>query len=176
MRRRKSQLRRKRKVYRSWLACLPSSAGDRLKSICETISLTLRHPLLTAVFKCVRPHQQVSPPLGDGYTEKLREVYGELPDSCDLVMYWWDKAAELARRGDIKRFGLIATNSLRQTFNRRVLQRHLDGKPPLALRFAIPDHPWVDAADGAAVRISMTIGAAGEDEGLLQKVVAEGLP
>jgi len=27
--------------------------------------------------------------------------------------------------------------------------------------FAIPDHPWVDNADGAAVRISMTVGAAG---------------
>lgn len=111
--------------------------------------------------------------LGDGYTETLRQTYHDIPESCDFVMYWWDKAAELARAGKIKRFGLIATNSLRQTFNRRVLQRHLDGKPPLALRFAIPDHPWVDSADGAAVRISMTVGAAGEAEGVLQKVVGE---
>jgi hypothetical protein len=35
-------------------------------------------------------------------------------------MYWWNKAADLARNGDIKQFGLITTNSLRQTFNRRI--------------------------------------------------------
>ncbi len=29
--------------------------------------------------------------------------------------------------------------------------------PPLSLRFAIPDHPWVESADGAAVRIAMTV-------------------
>lgn len=37
------------------------------------------------------------------------------------------------------------------------------GKPvavPVALVFAIPDHPWVDSADGAAVRIAMTVVAA----------------
>ncbi len=111
--------------------------------------------------------------LGDGYTETLRQLYGEIPESCDYVMFWWDKAAELARRGQIKRFGLITTNSLRQTFNRRVIQKYLDGKEPLSLLFAIPDHPWVDSADGAAVRISMTVGEAGEHEGTLFKVEAE---
>ena len=30
----------------------------------------------------------------------------------------------------------------------------------LHLTFAIPDHPWVDSADGAAVRIAMTVGTA----------------
>jgi len=63
-------------------------------------------------------------------------------------MYWWDRAAGLVRRGAAQRFGFITTNSLRQTFNRRVVQRHLEAKPPLSLAFAIPDHPWVDAADG----------------------------
>ena len=42
---------------------------------------------------------------------------------------------------------------------------------PVSLRFAIADHPWVD--DGAAVRIAMTVGAAGEASGLLQTVVSE---
>jgi hypothetical protein len=54
-----------------------------------------------------------------------------------------------------------------------VVQAQLEAKPPLSLAFAIPDHPWVDAADGAAVRIAMTVGAAGEGEGMLQ-TVAEG--
>lgn len=69
--------------------------------------------------------------LGDGYTETLRQVYEDIPESSDYVMYWWDRAAELVRSGAIKRFGLIATNSLRQTFNRRVLEKHLTAKDPL---------------------------------------------
>jgi hypothetical protein len=51
-----------------------------------------------------------------------------------------------------------------------VVQAQLEAKPPLSLAFAIPDHPWVDAADGAAVRIAMTVGAAGEGEGCLLSV------
>ena len=88
-------------------------------------------------------------------------------------MYWWHKAAELTRQGKVRRFGFITTNSLPQTFNRKVVQAHLSAKPPLSLTFAIPDHPWVDSADGAAVRIAMTVGAAGELAGKLEKVVAE---
>jgi hypothetical protein len=34
-----------------------------------------------------------------------------------------------------------------------------------SLVFAIPDHPWVDSANGAAVRIAMTVLAAGAQEG-----------
>jgi hypothetical protein len=111
--------------------------------------------------------------LGDGYTEALRQSYPHVPDSADLVMFWWDKAAELLRAGQVLRFGFITTNSLRQTFNRRVLQHHLGAKPPLSLAFAIPDHPWVDSADGAAVRIAMTVGVPGEQPGLLKKLTAE---
>ena len=111
--------------------------------------------------------------LGDGYTEALRSVYQYVPDSADLVMYWWDKAAELTRTGKVKRFGFITTNSLRQTFNRKVLQHHLDAKQPISLAFAIPDHPWVDSADGAAVRVAMTVGVSGTQQGLLKQVVKE---
>jgi hypothetical protein len=111
--------------------------------------------------------------LGDGYTETLRKTYPEVPDSVDLVMYWWEKAAETLRAGKARRFGFITTNSLRQTFNRRVLQRHLSAKEPLSLTFAIPDHPWVDSVDGAAVRIAMTVAVPGEQHGALKKVVSE---
>jgi hypothetical protein len=38
---------------------------------------------------------------------------------------------------------------------------------------AIPDHPWVDGADGAAVRIAMTIASASLREGVLSNVVDE---
>lgn len=111
--------------------------------------------------------------LGDGYTEALRRTYKKLPDSIDYVMYWWDVAAELTRQGKIDRFGLITTNSLRQTFNRRVLQSQMDASNPLSLLFAIPDHPWVDSADGAAVRIAMTVGELGDKFGSLRTVVSE---
>ena len=111
--------------------------------------------------------------LGDGYTEAVRQAYSELPESCDFVMYWWHKAAELACQDQVRQFGLIATNSLRQTFNRRVIEPHLGNKNPMSIVWAIPDHPWVDAADGAAVRISMTVGQSGEREGILNTVVDE---
>ena len=112
--------------------------------------------------------------LGDGYTEALRAAWPAVPESADFVMFWWHHAADLTRRGEVKRFGFITTNSLKQTFNRRVLEHHLNAQPPLALAWAIPDHPWVDAASGAAVRIAMTVGQPGDAPGTLQTVVAEG--
>jgi hypothetical protein len=113
--------------------------------------------------------------LGDGYAETLRETYPDIPESADFVMVWWHKAAELVRAGKAKRFGLITTNSLRQTFNRRVVQAQLKPRngQRLSLVFAIPDHPWVDTAEGAAVRIAMTVGQAGESPGHLLTVIDE---
>ncbi|MDD2846718.1 MAG: hypothetical protein PHT57_17405, partial [Rhodoferax sp.] len=39
--------------------------------------------------------------------------------------------------------------------------------------FAIPDHPWVDSANGAAVRIAMTVATMGTDMGRLLTVTDE---
>ncbi len=111
--------------------------------------------------------------LGDGYTESLRETWPEVPESADFVMYWWNHAADRTRAGELRRFGLITTNSLRQTFNRRVIERHMAAKPPLSLAFAIPDHPWVDSTDGAAVRIAMTVGTLQIGAGTLLTSAAE---
>ncbi len=111
--------------------------------------------------------------LGSGYVDALGKAYPALPESCDFVMYWWHKAAELTRSSKARRFGLITTNSLTQVFNRRIVATQLEATPPLSLAFAVPDHPWVDASDGAAVRIAMTVGGAGAFEGTLAKVTAE---
>ncbi len=113
--------------------------------------------------------------LGDGYVEALRNAWEEVPESADFVMYWWHHAAHLTRRNAVERFGFITTNSIRQTLNRRVLALHLAGATqPLALAFAIPDHPWVDSTEGAAVRIAMTVGVVGEHRvGTLSQVVEE---
>ena len=111
--------------------------------------------------------------LGDGYTQTLRATWPEVPESADFVMYWWHQAAQQVRTGRVERFGFITTNSLRQTFNRRVIEQHLNTKEPLTLAFAVPDHPWVDSAHGAAVRIAMSVGTAAAGEGRLLTVTAE---
>ncbi|RYG38440.1 MAG: class I SAM-dependent DNA methyltransferase [Burkholderiales bacterium] len=112
--------------------------------------------------------------LGDGYTEALWAAFPEMPQSADFVMFWWDRAAELTRFGVGRRFGFITTNSLRQTFNRRVVEQHLSvKKKPLYIAFAIPDHPWVDSKDGAAVRIAMTVAALDRRAGRLTTVETE---
>jgi len=111
--------------------------------------------------------------LGDGYADALRAAWPEVPESADFVMYWWHKAAETVRQGQAERFGLITTNSLTMIFNRRVIESHQTATPPLSLAYAVPDHPWVDSADGAAVRISMSVGVRGTGEGKLQTVTQE---
>lgn len=113
--------------------------------------------------------------LGDGYTEALRKVWKkDVPESADFVMFWWEKAAELLRAKKIERFGFITTNSIHQTFNRRVLEKHLgDPKNPVSIAFAIPDHPWVDTVDGAAVRIAMTVATRDQSIGELNRVTNE---
>jgi SAM-dependent methyltransferase len=95
--------------------------------------------------------------LGDGYVDALRAAYADVPDSVDFVMYWWHRAAESARRAETGRFGFITRNSITQKFNRRVVQLHCEGQPALRIDYAIPNHPWVDSADGAQVRIAMTV-------------------
>jgi len=112
--------------------------------------------------------------LGDGYVDALRSTITEVPDSAEFVMYWWHHAASLVRTGAALRFGFITTNSLRQTFNRRVIEAHLSApRNPLTLAFAVPDHPWVDSVQGAAVRIAMTVGTAACEEGRLLTVSNE---
>ncbi len=93
--------------------------------------------------------------LGDGYVKAVREAWRDVPETVDFVMYWCRQAAQLVGKGDVKRFGFITTNSITQTFNRPVLESALaDG---LRISFAVPDHPWVDSADGAQVRVAMSV-------------------
>ncbi|HLW29028.1 MAG TPA: DNA methyltransferase, partial [Kiloniellales bacterium] len=118
--------------------------------------------------------------LGDGYAEACWQARTHLPGGADFVMHFWDEAAERLRRNSTKewknplrRFGFITTNSITQTFSRRVLERHLGAKDPLSLVFAVPDHPWLKASDKAAVRIAMTVAEKGEQPGVLAEVISE---
>ena len=109
--------------------------------------------------------------LGDGYAQALRAAWPEVPESADFVMHWWQHAAAQVAAGAAQRMGLITTNSLRQTFNRRVVQAALAAGTHLAL--AVPDHPWVDGAGNADVRIAMSVLAPGPGTGTLLTVTDE---
>ena len=72
-----------------------------------------------------------------------------MPRSADLAVFFWWRVADLVRTPKStlpRRFGLIASNSIRQTFCRRVIAEALGGPRRLHLVFAIPDHPWADGA------------------------------
>jgi hypothetical protein len=95
-------------------------------------------------------------------------------------MQWWDRAAsELTRSGTrLRRFGYVTTNSITQTFSRRVIERHLANADVstsrLHLLLACPDHPWTKSTkDAAAVRIAMTVAAPGPGKGSLLEVEHE---
>ncbi len=113
--------------------------------------------------------------LGDGYVEALRLAWkSHKPNSWDFVMFWWHQAAELVRDKKAISFGFITTNSIHQTFNRRCLEPFLsEDKKPISITFAIPDHPWIDAANCAAVRIAMTVAKYGRVEGKIHEVYDE---
>ncbi|MEO8811924.1 MAG: DNA methyltransferase, partial [Caulobacteraceae bacterium] len=117
---------------------------------------------------------------GDAYVAALWSVHPKVDEASDLVMYWWDRAADiLTRKGTkLRRFGLVTTNSITQVFQRRTLARWIGAtnpnKQPLSLVFAVDDHPWTRATKGAAaVRIAMTVARAGSHDGVLATVERE---
>jgi hypothetical protein len=108
--------------------------------------------------------------LSSEYVDALRVTNSPVPESVDFVMYWWDRAAEILERSNstLRRFGFVTTNSIGQSFNRRVLSEHIERRKAISLIMAISDHPWikVDSAS-AAVRIAMTVAERGLNVGSL---------
>jgi type II restriction/modification system DNA methylase subunit YeeA len=52
--------------------------------------------------------------LGSPYVESLFKLYVDrVPAFADLVCYWFEKARAMIERGQVKRAGLLATNSIR---------------------------------------------------------------
>ncbi len=113
---------------------------------------------------------------GDAYAEALWNSHKSISGGADLVMYWWDRAADLltAKGTVLRRFGFVTTNSIVQEFSGRVVEKWVNGKKPISLVMAIPHHPWTAATpDAAAVRISMTVATRGRAEGSLNEVIRE---
>ena len=112
--------------------------------------------------------------LGSGYIEALWSAYPKVPKSADLAMFFWWRAAQLVSSNKSRRFGFITSNAIRKVFAGRVVAAALTGRRPLYLAFAIPDHPWSQGIGSAAVRIGMTVAAAGRHSGRLLTVSHEG--
>lgn len=113
--------------------------------------------------------------LGDDYVKSMAQANPRVTMSADFVMQWWDRAANtlVAEHSPLIRFGLVTTNSITQSFNRRVLE-HYVGDGRLSIVMAVRDHPWTKASrDAAAVRIAMTVAAKGKVEGQLVEIVSE---
>ncbi len=89
--------------------------------------------------------------LGGSYVDALFQLYeGRVPAFSDLVCYWFEKARALVEEGQVKRVGLIATQSIRGGVNRRVLDRI---KETGDIFWAQSDREWV--LNGADVHVSM---------------------
>lgn len=93
--------------------------------------------------------------LGDGYVDALRTTYAALPDTVDLVVYWWHRAAMLVASGRTLASGLITTKSISQGQNRACVEGAIAAGARLT--WVVANHPWVDGADGAAVRVALTV-------------------
>ena len=104
--------------------------------------------------------------LGSSYVDALHHTHGGFGGSADYVMYWWVKASRQLGV-HCRRFGLVTTNSISQSFNRKLMAKELYGKQSRSIIFAIPDHPWIDERDGAAVRVAMTVVELSEQDGRL---------
>ncbi len=86
-------------------------------------SPTGRRPSSSSAIRRSSAARTSAPNLGDAYAETLWAVHKDINDSADFVMYWWDRAAGLltAKGTKLQRFGFVTTNSITQTFSRRVV-------------------------------------------------------
>lgn len=87
--------------------------------------------------------------LGRSETAAIRSA-SSLPGFTDLVCYWFDHAHEMLLAGQVKRVGLVATNSIRKNTNLPVLQRIARD---LKIFRAWSEEKWT--VDGAAVDVSL---------------------
>ena len=110
---------------------------------------------------------------GDGYVDALRSAYPAVLHAADYVMYWWFRSAEEIRAGRAIRAGLITTNSVVQALNRPVVEHAANHGSRVA--WAIADHPWIEDAGGAAVRVAMTVLASETARATLVKVDERGV-
>ena len=92
--------------------------------------------------------------LPDGYARKLQAAWaGSITGTADLCVYWHEQARIRIADTGAKRAGLLATNSIRDSQNRHVLERILESGNIFA---AYGDEPWTVDGD-TSVRISIVM-------------------
>ncbi len=95
--------------------------------------------------------------LSERYVDRLRAAYADdLDGRVDLCVYWHELARRQIAQGAAQRAGLLATQNIRGSFSRPVLERVAESG---SIFFAYSDEEWIN--DGAAVRISIV----GQDDG-----------
>lgn len=92
--------------------------------------------------------------LGAEYTNRLRRTYaGELVGAVDLCCYWFEQARAQVAAGKARRAGLLATQAIRFSSNRRTLERIKESGDIFA---AYDDLEWKPEEPGsAAVHVSI---------------------
>ena len=113
---------------------------------------------------------------GNALAEAYWGAHPHINESADIVMYWWDRAAEIAvTKGSVlRRFGFVTTKSITQEYSRRVVKKRMEAKQSVSILMAIPNHPWTKATpDAAQVRIAMTVVEKGDHLGVLAEVIKE---
>jgi hypothetical protein len=101
--------------------------------------------------------------LGATYVKTLRKAYAKrVPGGADLVCYWFEKAKDAVKQGNVKRVGLVATNSIRGGKNRKVLDHVVE---TTRIFDAWSDEPWVN--EGAALHVSLVCFGDSEQVSLL---------
>lgn len=79
--------------------------------------------------------------LGEDYVDALYKAYPNLSHDIDYAMYWVARAGMLVRDGEVKAFGFILTDKVKQQKNRKVIDAFLSGTPRLNIDMAAPSHP-----------------------------------
>ena len=92
--------------------------------------------------------------LGNDYTGRLRQTYAaELDGAVDLCCYWFEQARAQIAAGKARRAGLLATQAIRFSSNRRTLERIKETGDIFA---AYDDLEWKPEEPGsAAVHVSI---------------------
>ena len=104
--------------------------------------------------------------MSDRYVNRLRAAYGDdLDGRVDLCVYWHELARRQIVEGASSRAGLLATQNVRGSFSRPVLERIAESG---SIFFAYSDEAWIN--DGASVRISIV----GQDDGSEREYVLNG--
>lgn len=106
--------------------------------------------------------------LSERYVDRLRAAYADdLDGRVDLCVYWHELARRQIAQGAAQRAGLLATQNIRGSFSRPVLERIAESG---SIFFAYSDEEWIN--DGAAVRISIV----GQDDGSEAERLLNGKP